>query len=259
MSNTINDALRQWADGNEADNIGFSLQSPNYRRMAALGNVTASSANADVWPGGTLYPFKTTATQMEVVATNAADTAAGTGARTIVLNGLNTDYVEISEVVTMNGLTPVPTVNTFIAINSGAVLTSGSSFGSVGDIQIRDIGGGTVRNIIDAIYGTMRQSIFTVPAGHTLSVISTFGCVNRTAAGGQINYITMATGQKLQNGTIRLPLEFTFSSGNPYRHDARPGIITTEKNSFFLRCTAQSASVDLTGAWLGILKRNVPI
>lgn len=255
---TINDTMKLWMEGSGADNIGFGLQSSVYRRMAALGNTAVSAANTDIWPGGILYPFKTTATQMEVVGTNVEDSSAGTGARTIILNGLDSNHVEVSEIITLNGLTPVPTVNTFIAINSGAVLTSGSAHGNVGDIQIRDIGGGTVRNIIDAVYGTMRQSVFTVPAGHTLSVISTFGCINRTAAGGQTNYITMATGQRLLNGTIRLPLEYTFSSVNPYRHDARPGIITTEKNSFFLRCTAQSAAVDLTGAWLGVLKKNNP-
>ena len=254
---TFNDVLKVYMEHGEADPIGFSLVNPPYRRIGALGNVPVSAANIDIWPGGILYPFKSTATTMEVFSTNAADTAAGVGARTLVVNGLDANYNEISETVTLNGAT-VAMVNTYIAINSAFVATSGSSNGSVGDIHIRDSGGGTVRGIVDAVYGTMRSSIYTVPAGHTLSVISTFGCVNRVTAGGQANYITMATGQRISNGTIRLPLEFTFSSTAPYRHDAKPGIVTTERNSFFLRCTAQSAAVDLTAAWLGILKKNVP-
>ena len=101
--------------------------------------------------------------------------------------------------------------------------------------------------------------MYTVPAGHTLSEISMFGCINRIAAGGQANYITMSTGQRFTSGNIRLPLEFTFSSVGPYRHDAIPGIISPERSTFFLRITAQSAAVDVTGAWLGTLKRNVPV
>lgn len=257
MSGTINDAMKRYMENSIADSIGFGTEAPNYRRIAALGNIPASSANTDVWPLGTLYPFKTTATTMEVVSANAADTAAGTGAQTILVNALDVNYNEVVETVILNGGT-VAMTGTYIAINNAFVLTSGSGFTNAGDISIRDSGAGPVRQVIKAGYGVSRSSVYTVPAGHTLSEISVFGCINRIAAGGQANYITMSTAQRNPNGNIRLPLEFTFSSVGPYRHDAIPGIITTERNTFFLRLTAQSAAVDVTGAWLGVLKRNVP-
>lgn len=255
---TINDALKRFADNQAGDPVGFGTEAPNFRRIASLGNTTVSAANTDVWPAGILYPFKTTATLMEVFSANAADTNGGTGAWTIIVNGLDPNYNEVSETVVLNGST-VAMVNTYIAINNAFVVTSGTGFTNAGDISIRDVSAGPVRQIIKAGYGVSRSSIYTVPAGHTLSEISAFGCINRISAGGQANYITMATGQRTSNGNIRLPLEFTFSSVGPYRHDALPGIITPERTTFFLRITAQSTAVDVTGAWLGILKRNVPV
>lgn len=255
---SINDAMNRFMTNSVADPIGFGLEAPNYRRIAALGNVSTSAAGIDVWRGGTLYPFKTTATLMEAVSSSVNDAPAGTGALTILVQGLDSNYNEVSETVVMNGTTAVALVNTFIAINTCFVLTAGTGGVNAGDISIRDAGGGTVRQIIQAGYSISRSSVYTVPAGYTLSEISMFACVNRQAAGGQANYITVSTGQRLVNGVIRLPLEFTVSSTSPYRHDAEPGIITGEKNSFFLRITAQSAVVDFTAAWLGILRKNVP-
>lgn len=255
---SINDIQKRYMEHQSGDIVGFGLD-PIYRRIASLGNTAVSAANTDVWAGGILYPFKTSATGMEVVSSSANDAVAGTGATSIVVQGLDANYNEIVETVLMNGTTAVPTVNSFIAINSCFVTGSGVGATNAGAISIRDVGGGTVRQIIPAGYSISRSSVYTVPAGYTLSEISMFACVNRVAAGGQANYITVATGQRISSsGVIRLPLEFTVSSVGPYRHDAEPGIITTERNSFFLRITAQSAAVDFTAAWLGKLKKNVP-
>ena len=255
---TINDVLKRYMEHQAGDIVGFGLD-PTYRRVAALGNTAVSAAGTDVWAGGVVYPFKTTATLMEVVSTSVNDAVAGTGATSIIVQGLDPNYNEVSETVLLNGTTAVPTVNTYIAINACFVTGAGVGATNAGTISIRDVGGGTVRQIIPVGYSISRSSVYTVPAGYTLSEISMFACVNRVSAGGQANYITVATGQRTaSSGVIRLPLEFTVSSTGPYRHDAEPGIITTERNSFFLRITAQSAAVDFTAAWLGKLKKNVP-
>lgn len=251
---TLNDSLKSFADFTFGDPIGFG-KTPGLRRIAALGNTSALVAPSDIWAGATIYPFKTVATTMEVFSTNVNDSSNGTGARTILVSGLDANYNELSESVTLNGGT-VAMVNTYLAINGAFVLSSGSSSGSVGEIHIRDSGGGDTRAIIGAVYGTSRSSIYTVPAGYTLSVHSILTCINRTAGGGQTQYATIANMQRLTNGTIRLPLEFSISSGNPYRHDSDPGIIAPEKTSFGLRCTANSATIDVTAAWLGKLRKN---
>ena len=234
---------------------------PGVRRVAALGNnpdIDQGTIPEDVWTGGGLYPFMTAATSLEIVSTSAADAAAGTGARTVTINGLDINYVEVVQTVTLNGTTPVAIPTQLFRINSALIMSSGTGGTNAGDINIRNSGAGTVRAIIPAGYGITRQSVFTVPAGHTMSVHSNVFSLNR--AGGIDKNVTLATFVRSPNGFHRLPLELSVSQIMPYRHDGIPGVIVAEKNDFAIRCTFSSASdVDVTAAWLGLLIANTTL
>lgn len=73
-------------------------QVPGYRRITALGNNpdVDTAGPEDVWSGGGLYPWMTTATALEIVSDSASDTSAGTGARTVLVNGLDANFVEVA-------------------------------------------------------------------------------------------------------------------------------------------------------------------
>lgn len=238
--------------------IGFASTAAGspVRRVVALGNnpdIDTGTVPEDIWTGGGLYPWITTAAPLEIVSNSADDTAAGTGARTVLVIGLNASYAEIQELVTLNGTTPVPLVNQFFRIFTAAHATAGSSGINAGTINIRDVTGGTVRAIIPAGYGITRQSQYTVPAGYTLQVVSLFFSINRPSG---VLDATIATLVRSSSGTYRLPFELSID-GNPYRHDGLPGIGFAEKTDFGLRCTfASGNNMDLTGAFLGVLMRN---
>ena len=139
--------------------------------------VTISGYNSDVdqsWemitPVGNLsYPAA--ALQMTVSSADADDTSAGTGARTVLITGLNANYAVISETVTMNGQTAVTTTNSFLRINSMLVTTAGTSLANEGIIYI---GTGTVTsgvpatiyNVIAAGFNNATSSQYTIPAGY---------------------------------------------------------------------------------------------
>ena len=140
--------------------------------------VTIAGYNSDVdtaWemitPVGDLsYPAA--ALQMTVSSSNANDTSAGTGARTVLINGLDANYAVISEAVTLNGQTAVTTTNSFLRINSMLVATAGTGLANAGIIYI---GTGTVTsgvpatiyNVISAGFNNTTSSQYTVPAGYT--------------------------------------------------------------------------------------------
>jgi hypothetical protein len=140
--------------------------------------VTIAGYNSDVdtsWemitPVGNLsYPAA--ALQMTVSSADADDTSAGTGARTVLITGLDANYAVISETVTMNGQTAVTTTNSFLRINSMLVTTAGTSLANEGIIYI---GTGTVTsgvpatiyNVIAAGFNNATSSQYTVPAGYT--------------------------------------------------------------------------------------------
>jgi hypothetical protein len=140
--------------------------------------VTVSGYNSDVdtaWemitPVGDLsYPAA--ALQMTVSSSSVSDTAAGTGARTVLITGLDANYAVISETVTMNGQTAVTTTKSFLRINNMLVTTAGTGLANAGTIYI---GSGAltsgvpaiVYNLIAVGYNNATSSQYTIPAGYT--------------------------------------------------------------------------------------------
>jgi hypothetical protein len=81
------------------------------------------------------------ANELQVVSTSAADTAAGTGARTLGFKYLDDSLVEQSGSVTMNGLTPVDIIGTYAdvyIITDVWTATAGSLGLNAGDILFQD-------------------------------------------------------------------------------------------------------------------------
>lgn len=141
-----------------------------HSRVAVYGHSPTPTAGTDVWEGATAYPFQTSATKLEILSASASDTAAGTGARTMMIAGLDTNFNPISEVITMNGTTPVQSANTYLRVNGLNIMTSGSGHTNAGDITLRVTGAGATQAIARAGYGYAKQCVYTVPAGNTLLV-----------------------------------------------------------------------------------------
>lgn len=95
-----------------------------------------SAGNEDIWRTGGNWVAPTTNRTMSVVSSSASDAAAGTGARTLTLSGLNSSYADISETITLNGTTPVVSSNSYVMLNNTLVATAGSSTTNVGVITI---------------------------------------------------------------------------------------------------------------------------
>lgn len=234
--------------------VGWN-QAFGHRRIAALGNNPACNAGEDLWTFGGAYPWKAAVGAMEVFCANAADTSAGTGARSVLVNGLDADFNEVSQTVLTNGgVVALPTP--LLRVNSALIMSAGTGGVNAGDINIRDAGGGTVRAVIPAGFGITRQAVYTVPAGHTLQITSMLFTFNEVAGGNK--FARFATfSRSAVGGFYRLPLELAIGDEPPYRHDGEPGIPLPEKTDFAIRCTATSAAdVNLTAAILGIIKRN---
>lgn len=97
---------------------------------------------------GTIYTEPTSGAQRSVVSTSASDAAAGSGAQKIRITYLNSAMTVLNtEVITLNGTTPVNTVNNDICfIEKIEVLDVGAGGGNVGTINLMTTtaGGGSV-------------------------------------------------------------------------------------------------------------------
>jgi len=114
-----------------------------------------------------------TAVTVDVASDSANDTSAGTGLRTVLIIGLDSDGAAQSEIITLNGQTEVTSSNTYSAINAFRGLTTGSGNKSAGNIFV---GNGNFSNGVPAtIYFTGETghnkgltAYYTVPASKRL-------------------------------------------------------------------------------------------
>lgn len=148
-------------------------QIPGHRVVQVFGyNADLDQTEESVWPDGGTIPHPLTASVLKISSSSANDTAAGTGARTVHISGVDDNFNEVGETVTLNGQTAVNTVNSYRYVNYFYVVTVGSGGHNDGNINV---GTGTVTagvpavlyDIIAAGYNQRTTAHFCVPAGYT--------------------------------------------------------------------------------------------
>jgi hypothetical protein len=125
--------------------------------------VVGSTAMGPLWEGltssGGNYPFPASAGTISVVSASASDTAV-----TMLITGLNANFVTQTESVALNGTTPVVTTKSFLRINK-VITTAGNAVGNVTFTR-----GATIIAQVNAGLGQTQMSVYTVPAGYSLYI-----------------------------------------------------------------------------------------
>lgn len=135
----------------------------------------AGTTKETIWDQGGLYSYLSAATILKLSSSDANDTAAGTGARTVHIYGLDGNYDEIDEVLPLNGQTAVNTAESYLRVYRMIVETAGSTGENEGDIYL---GNGTVTAGVPAdkyakvLIGNNQtlMALYTVPRGKTLLI-----------------------------------------------------------------------------------------
>ena len=180
-------------------------------------NAAAGTSDETVWDGSSLYTYPAAATVMKVSSSSANDTAAGTGARTVYVSGLDSAGAEAVEVVVLNGQTAVSTATVFYRIFSVLVLTAGSGATAAGTIYI---GEGTVTAGVPAtIYGQIvndnnrtLMAMFTIPAGYTGYVTSAFASTGGNS--GSADYTNISFASRTYGGVFAIGGRSTLQQGS---------------------------------------------
>lgn len=217
---------------------------PGFMMAVAQGtntDVDTASVPEDLIPAGGTYSWPTVAAQLEIVSSSVNDAAAGTGARTVLVTGLNASLAVISETVTMNGLTPVTTVNSYLRVNSLNAITVGALGYNDGEIVIRALAAGPRRFTIPATFGRGQSCIFTVPAGFNGWLLDGFFS-QLEATGAQASCGFQLWSREL-NQSWRNRLFVTTSQGNPTQVLAPRTVLPMGPGCDF-RVSAQFAGVN---------------
>lgn len=231
-------------------------------------DIDTGTGPEDVWGGGGVYtgqPF-TDPDFVEVFSSSADDTSDGTGARTIIIEGLKTpesSYYE-REQITMNGTTAVLSQSRWYRVSRNWVTTAGSGETNAGTITIRHQS--TPANIFSVMpinRGQSQIACWSLPAKNTFYLTEIGARIARTsgAAGsaeGGIQFrqregsawrtrenLDLQTGFDFKE-EFELPSRFTADDDHPI--DFRFRIFSVSDNNTF-------ASARFTG-WYG-LQNNI--
>jgi hypothetical protein len=144
--------------------------------------------------GTTTYAFPTSAVQMTLVSTSASDDTRAT----ILINGLDSNWDQISETIALNGTSNVTTVNSYLRINNMIMTSTGTGqTTNVGTITAKN--GGITYSVISIGVGRSQAAVYTVPNGYTMYLISINAFNGDAAAGNAINYQVKSTNNAQTN------------------------------------------------------------
>ena len=137
----------------------------------------------DVWPASSVISWQTGAEALEIISTDAADASDGLGCRSVRITGLDAAGAVQTEVIATNGITAVPSVLTYLRVNSFEVVDVGT-YGAThqGDITCRVASAGAIRSVMTGRLpgarndnvnwgsGVADNGVFSVPAGKAMYI-----------------------------------------------------------------------------------------
>jgi hypothetical protein len=128
-------------------------------------NVT--TAFHTVWentPTDIVYP--TVPHQLNVASTSVSDNSNAS----FLLTGLDSNWDSVSEVIYLNGTTPVTTSNTFMRINEMVMTSPGTGQNTnIGTVTVRYAAGIPIAQVNPG-FGKMQNAFYSVPRGHGLYI-----------------------------------------------------------------------------------------
>ena len=214
-------------------------------RSAYSNSVTTTTST--LWPKGTVYSFPSSASTMTLSSSSTSDTT-----QPVLIQGLDSTYASISEVLTLNGQNPVTTVNSYLRINTLTVLTDSPQ----GNISL---GTGTVTagvpantyGYVAALDNVSSAAVYTVPKGYTLYILS-----GSISAGGSTGSQTV-TGKFYSkiNGVLYLTSDINLANNFQF-FPYTPPVSLPEKTDTYNNVISSSNTLSVSATFNGILIAN---
>jgi hypothetical protein len=208
-------------------------QIENHKTVFKFGfNPDINSVEETVWDVGGIYAYPSSAVAMTVT-TTAATPANDNGVKVIVF-GLDEDYNEVNQEVTLAGAGTATTTQTFLRVFRAYV--SGSQ-APTGNLNITN--GATTYARITLNENQTLMAMWTVPAGYT-GFIDHVNIATGTTNANQ--YITAQLVQRTQGGVFRVMMKQTLGSGGVADFLIRYPISVPEKTDLEVRAESSGAN-----------------
>jgi len=156
--------------------------------QSAVGNT-----KIPVWENATVYTYITSASTLTLTSSSASDDTLAS----VLINGLDSNFKPISEIIFLNGASNVTTVNSYFRVNSMFMLSPGTGQNTnVGTITLKQ--SSNIVSQINAGIGKTQSTVYTVPAG--FSFYLDFAEVNTSNSYTSSNIVTYSV-QAINNVT----------------------------------------------------------
>lgn len=216
--------------------------------QSGFSSFVTSGQNYAVWNRAANYTFPSSASVMTLSSSSTGDVG-----QSVLINGLDANYNEISEVLVLNGQNAVTSTKSYLRINDMTVIVDSPT----GNIYF---GTGALTTGVPAnVYGFISAgdnhqlaAFYTVPAGYTLYIQG--GSVNASLANQNklvtINFFTTV-------GTAKYAAAKIISSGGYQHYPYTPPLAIPEKSDLLdTATTTDNTTSTVTVNFSGILIQN---
>lgn len=239
-------------------NEAFALQVarglvPGHTALSIFGyNGDVDTSEESVWPDGSTVPHPTTASKLNIVSTSTDDdgSPAGTGARTVYIEGLDGNYKVISETLTLNGTTNVETTQSYLYVNQFYVATVGTGGANAGEITAKV--STTLYDLIAIGYNQRTTAHYCVPAGYTGYL--TTGVITSGQASGSTS-VTAYLKQHGPDGILRVGAVSTLNNGS-VQYDFTYPYVIPEKNCIGASAVGSAVNNSISAFFNLVLIKN---
>lgn len=215
-------------------------------------NSNVGTTEETIWTNGGNITWPAAAFTAYIVSSDAADTSAGTGARTVTVSGLDADYKDTTASVTLNGTSAVAISGTWLRINRAFVTSSGTGGAAAGTVTIQDVGATVVYANL-GVGNQTQMAVYTVPAGHTLYVdqITFTAAVSTGTNSAVVKLITRDFG----SNTFRTRYIADLQSGELINSLQYP-LALPEKTDIEARAVMSAGTASISAFFEGVLIAN---
>ena len=151
--------------------------------IVAASNVSVGTSMETIWKSNGLWVPLATDETMTIVSDDTADTVAGTGAQFLILNGVDASGLAQTEIIALNGTTPVITSNTWLGINP-SLITAGSGGTNAGNITITATLSTDLQSILAPGDSLTSVLVYFVPVNKRLFLKQVRAQVYKSSGGG---------------------------------------------------------------------------
>lgn len=203
-------------------------------------NGNVSEIQKDIWPYDTPYNWLDEPTQMYASSSNEEDSSTGIGARTVVLKGLDPNWVELDGLAALDGHSRVPVNGAFIRAFRAKVETAGIARKSIGTIYFHnsEVTAGVPDNpaavyaIILPVHNKTLMTLWTVPADRILMLAEWRAS---TSAVQTVEVHLYIRERADEDGVFQLEDLFHIKDGRPWRQPYRLPLDIPGKSDLVVR------------------------